>query len=141
MTFNIEKMLADTEGATPGPWVIRKDDFHGHMVDLAGEDNEGHPRLIRRRTAGKFYTATVVAAQDHEDNNANAHLIAAAPAMRDKIVRQRDEIERLRAALVEARRWIGDGDCSADAGMKSYWTDKYSGAIKMVDEALDTERT
>ena len=45
------------------------------------------------------------------------------------------EIERLRAALTEARRWIGDGELS-DGLHHDYWTPEYRAAVAMVDAAL-----
>jgi len=45
------------------------------------------------------------------------------------------EIERLRAALTEARRWIGDGDLS-DGLAAEHWTPFYRAAVEMVDAAL-----
>lgn len=46
-----------------------------------------------------------------------------------------DEIERLRAALTEARRWMGDGEFS-DGLHHDYWTPEYRAAVAMVDAAL-----
>ena len=45
------------------------------------------------------------------------------------------EIDRLRAALTEARRWIGDGECADGLG-RDAWTPEYAAAVAMVDEAL-----
>ena len=43
--------------------------------------------------------------------------------------------ERLRAALTEARRWIGDGEFS-DGLHHDYWTPEYRAAVALVDAAL-----
>jgi len=53
--------------------------------------------------------------------------------------RAANEIGKLRAALVEARRWIGDGDLS-DGLSKEYWTAEYAAAVSMVDAALAGKR-
>lgn len=54
----------------------------------------------------------------------------------ERMVAERDaEIERLRAALTEARRWIGDGEFS-DGLHHDYWTPEYRAAVAMVDAAL-----
>ena len=41
----------------------------------------------------------------------------------------------LRAALVEARRWIGDGDLS-DGLHRDHWTPQYRAAVDMIDAVL-----
>lgn len=48
------------------------------------------------------------------------------------------EIERntLRSALVELRRWVGDGDCSDDAGCVGYQTTAYRDVIAQADAAI-----
>lgn len=49
----------------------------------------------------------------------------------------RIEISRLRAALIEARRWFADGDISNGCGIRSeYWSPAYAMAIDMIDSAL-----
>lgn len=45
------------------------------------------------------------------------------------------EEDRLRDALTEARRWIGDGDLS-DGLAREYWTPEYAAAVDLVDVAL-----
>jgi hypothetical protein len=58
---------------------------------------------------------------------------------RDIAINERDaaEVERnaLREALVEARRWIGDGEFS-DGLHRDLWTPQYKAAVDKVDEAL-----
>ena len=48
-----------------------------------------------------------------------------------------DEIERLRAALVEARQWLGDG-CNADGLHRDLWTPAYRAVIDKIDSVLDS---
>jgi hypothetical protein len=48
-----------------------------------------------------------------------------------------DRIEMLEQALVEARRWIGDGDL-ADGLHRDHWTPRYALAVALVDAALMT---
>jgi hypothetical protein len=48
-------------------------------------------------------------------------------------------IEMLRKALVEARRWIGDGDLS-DGMHRDIWTPRYRAAVDMVDGALSASQ-
>lgn len=45
------------------------------------------------------------------------------------------ENEKLRNALIEARRWIGDGECS-DGLPREYWTKEFSDAVDLVDSVL-----
>lgn len=53
----------------------------------------------------------------------------------DEIDRLTAECERLREALVEARRWIGDGDLG-DGFHRDIWTPRYRAAVDKVDAAL-----
>lgn len=47
------------------------------------------------------------------------------------------ENARLREALAELRRWVGDGDCSDDAGIwPGFATTAYKEAVKKADDAL-----
>jgi hypothetical protein len=41
----------------------------------------------------------------------------------------------LRAALIEARRWIGDGPCS-DGFSREHWKPDYAAMVDLVDAAL-----
>jgi hypothetical protein len=51
-----------------------------------------------------------------------------------------EEIEALltqtRSALIELRRWVGDGDCSDDAGCISFQTTAYRDVIAQADRAI-----
>ncbi len=42
----------------------------------------------------------------------------------------------LRAALVELRRWVGDGDCSDDAGCVGFQSAAYREVIAHADAAI-----
>lgn len=53
---------------------------------------------------------------------------------RDKA--QRERIARLEGVLIEARRWIGDGECG-DGLHRDYWTVEYKHAVDLVDAALE----
>lgn len=44
-------------------------------------------------------------------------------------------VDTLKAALIEARRWIGDGDL-ADGLHRDHWTPRYRAAIDMIDATL-----
>lgn len=47
------------------------------------------------------------------------------------------ENTKLRTALKELRRWVGDGDCSDDVGIwPGYATTAYKDAVAMADKAL-----
>jgi hypothetical protein len=53
----------------------------------------------------------------------------------DLAARRFTEHERLRSALEEARRWIGDGEFS-DGLHREHWTPNYCAVVDMVDAAL-----
>jgi UTP:GlnB (protein PII) uridylyltransferase len=55
----------------------------------------------------------------------------------DECARLGKENAELRLALAEARRWIGDGECS-DGLARSYWTPEYVSAVGIIDAALET---
>ena len=42
----------------------------------------------------------------------------------------------LRSALVELRRWVGDGDCSDDAGCVGFQSTAYRDVIAQADAAI-----
>ena len=46
-----------------------------------------------------------------------------------------NQVTELTRACTEARRWIGDGECS-DGLPREYWTGDHSAAIELVDAAL-----
>ena len=50
---------------------------------------------------------------------------------------ERMKREKLERALIEARRWIGDGDCS-DGLSREYWTHAFADVVALVDAALKT---
>lgn len=52
-----------------------------------------------------------------------------------EIERLRMNAKRWRVALVEARRWIGDGDLG-DGMHRSIWTPRYAAAVDLIDAAL-----
>ena len=43
--------------------------------------------------------------------------------------------DELLAALIEARRWIGDGECS-DGMAREYWTPEYAKAVDGIDATI-----
>jgi hypothetical protein len=57
-----------------------------------------------------------------------------------RVVEERNALSadnlKLRSALKELRRWVGDGDCSDDAGCVGFQTTAYRDVIAMADEAL-----
>lgn len=47
------------------------------------------------------------------------------------------EVSRLREAMTELRRWVGDGDCSDDRDIwPGYATTAYIDAVRKADKAL-----
>lgn len=59
------------------------------------------------------------------------------------VVSERDElasrVTKLTKALTEARRWIGDGECS-DGLPREYWTGDHTAAVELVDAALNASK-
>jgi hypothetical protein len=57
----------------------------------------------------------------------------------DVIFAASQRIAQLEAALREARRWIGDGECS-DGLDRGHWTPEYAAAVDLVDAALGSAK-
>lgn len=106
-------LLAD---ATPGPWVTSETTIHGvkyggmwvQGADQPDDDGLMKPPLICISGSGgsRSYTTRIVERQDHDDNDANARLIALAPELAEEVIALRAQaakdkarIERLEAAL------------------------------------------
>lgn len=120
-TDTLAGLLAD---ATPGPWVTSETTIHGvkyggmwvQGADQPDDDGLMKPPLICISGSGgsRSYTTRIVERQDHDDNDANARLIALAPelaaaviALRAQAAKDKARIERLEAALREMN--VGDG--------------------------------
>jgi hypothetical protein len=112
-TDTLAGLLAD---ATPGPWVTSETTIHGvkyggmwvQGADQPDDDGLMKPPLICISGSGgsRSYTTRIVERQDHDDNDANARLIALAPelaaeviALRAQAAKDKARIERLEAAL------------------------------------------
>ena len=55
-----------------------------------------------------------------------------------ELAEARAEVARMREALTELRRWVGDGDCSDDKDIwPGYATTAYLDAVQKADEALE----
>ena len=57
------------------------------------------------------------------------------PKPTSKAVEYRRQRDELLAALKEARRWIGDGECS-DGLAREHWTPEYRAAVDRIDAAI-----
>lgn len=57
------------------------------------------------------------------------------PKPTSKAVEYRRQRDELLAALKEARRWIGDGECS-DGLAREHWTQEYRAAVDRIDAAI-----
>lgn len=70
-------------------------------------------------------------------------LLEANPAPFSELRAERDElasrVRELTKALTEARRWIGDGECS-DGLPREYWTGDHTAAVELVDAALNASK-
>lgn len=112
-TDTLAGLLAD---ATPGPWVTSETTIHGvkyggmwvQGADQPDDDGLMKPPLICISGSGgsRSYTTRIVERQDHDDNDANARLIALATelaeetiALRAQVAKDKARIERLEAAL------------------------------------------
>ena len=58
-----------------------------------------------------------------------------APVRTDAIASLVAQYDELLAALIEARRWIGDGECS-DGMAREYWTPEYAKAVDGIDATI-----
>lgn len=102
MTIDTTKLRAETlaliDGTTPGPWRTNATILHGKKYGVLWVEA---PELIRITGSGgsQSYTHVVTDTQIHDDNDANARLIAAAPTLAADTLRLMDEIERLNEAL------------------------------------------
>ena len=131
-TDTLAGLLAE---ATPGPWVTGETTIHGvkygglwvQGADQLDDDGLMRPPLICISGSGgsRSFTTRIVERQDHDDNDANARLIALAPdlaaeviALRAQAAKDKARIERLKAALrpfsimageMFARNWNKDG--------------------------------
>lgn len=107
---DLQKLLDEV---TTWPWVYREQSIHGRKYgggwvegpEMTDDDGKPCATLIQISGSGgsRSYTTRVVDIQDHNDNDANARLIALAP--------------QLAAALIKAReglREIESGDCVTD---------------------------
>lgn len=118
---DLAKLRAETlaliAGTTPGPWRANATFIHGKKY--GGMWVEA-PELIRITGSGgsQSYTHVVTDIQAHDDNDANARLIAAAPTLAADTLRLLDEIERLRGVLerieTASRHWA-DYEAAPDA--------------------------
>ncbi len=112
-TDTLVGLLAD---ATPGPWVTSETTIHGvkyggmwvQGADQPDDDGLMKPPLICISGSGgsRSYTTRIVERQDHDDNDANARLIALAPELAEEVIALRAQaakdkarVERLEAAL------------------------------------------
>lgn len=50
-----------------------------------------------------------------------------------------NRVTELTRALTEARRWIGDGECS-DGLPREYWTGDHTAVVELVDAALNASK-
>lgn len=127
-TETLTKLLAE---ATPGPWVTSETTIHGvkyggawvQGADQPDDDGLMKPPLICISGSGgsRSFTTRIVERQDHDDNDANARLIALAPTLAAELIEARAEIGLLRADLA-AERASGDAlvACAAYQRMPGY---------------------
>jgi hypothetical protein len=114
--MNSDELKTLISTATPGPWVTSETTIHGvkyggmwvQGADQPDDDGLMKPPLICISGSGgsRSYTTRIVERQDHDDNDANARLIALAPelaeetiALRAQAAKDKARIERLQAAL------------------------------------------
>lgn len=112
--ISAEQAQALLDGATPGPWKCCETTIHGRKYGgcwVEGpdvDDGDGRPRGVLIPISGSggaiSYTTRLVDIQDHDHNDANANLIAAAPDLARTVIAQAAEIARLRAQVEAADR-------------------------------------
>jgi hypothetical protein len=109
----LAKLAAD---ATPGPWSTDCMEIHGKKygglwvrgADVVEDDGHVGPLMVKLTGShgAASYTGEIVAAQDHDDNDANARLIALAPSLAAKVIALRKRVEAA-DAMAEALESIG----------------------------------
>ena len=126
--------------ATPGPWVTSETTIHGvkyggmwvQGADQPDDDGLMKPPLICISGSGgsRSYTTRIVERQDHDDNDANARLIALAPELAEEVIALRAQaakdkarIERLEARLAAAEA----GEDALAEALRSYRADLCEG--------------
>ena len=131
--MNSDELKTLISTATPGPWVTSETTIHGvkyggmwvQGADQPDDDGLMKPPLICISGSGgsRSYTTRIVERQDHDDNDANARLIALAPelaaeviALRAQAAKDKARIKRLEAALLEAAT-----DCDAAVKVEYGW--------------------
>jgi hypothetical protein len=111
-----EKAQALLDGATPGPWKVCETTIHG--IKYGGcwiegpdvDDGDGRPQGVLIPISGsggaRSYTTRLVDIQDHDHNDANAALIAAAPDPARTVIAQAAEITNLQARVADAEKLV-----------------------------------
>lgn len=97
---------------TPGPWIVRQSELHGERygglwveaIDL-GDDRGERLLPITGSGGAKSYTTRLVDIQIHDDNDANAHLIAAAPDLLEALKKVMSWIKNWDVPFLEDERW------------------------------------
>ena len=102
MTDDDKALVKRNKGHTPGPWIFRRRKY-----------GNGFTREIWS-SSGLFIASLTTRMTGCDATEANANLIASAPAMMDRIEAQAAEIERLRERLREAHWFYLGDDCSSD---------------------------
>lgn len=102
-----EQIEALLDGTTPGPWKVCETTIHGRKYggcwvegpDVDDGDGRPHGLLIPISGSGgsMSYTTRVVDSQDHDHNDANAHLIASAPDLANTAIALHADLAQAKA--------------------------------------------
>lgn len=102
-------------------------ELHPRFAQVAKERDELLAELERERESRKTAQMRLHDEYERRSKTGLQHNME-----KSRLMRQRDE---LLAALKEARRWIGDGECS-DGLAREHWTPEYLMAVDGIDTAI-----
>lgn len=139
-TAELEKLLAEV---TPGYWKVCETTIHGRKYGgcwVEGpdvDDGDGCPHGILIPISGsggaKSFTTRIVDIQCHDHNDANARLIAMAPALARKVI----AAEKLVESLAEIARQMKTDELVTECDVEfADFEDGYDACIDCAREAI-----
>ena len=147
-SMTLEKVQELLDRATPGPWKVCEATIHGRKYGgcwVEGpdvDDGDGMPRGVLIPISGTggamSYTTRLVDRQDHDHNDANARLIAAAPDLARAYIAQAKRIEAADRLAEAGDAMIDCHDGRAEAKRPDIWQrllQRFAAALTAYEEA------